>query len=190
VSASTSMARCSLNSVRASKSGEVNVSITLSRLYDDYAAATEVLRELESIGIPASEISIVASNADNWYSGKGTTSSESKHDHNRDGVDDRSEGAATGAGIGATVGGIAGLLAGLGDCCNSRNWSCCRSRVACLHGSHRRGRRRCGRHPRSFYRSRRARGGCASLRRGSPPRRDPPYRPRSRNRSRAGRSDS
>jgi len=90
------------------------VSITLSRLYDDYAAATKVLQELESRGIPASEISIVASNADNWYSDKGTTSSPSKHDHNRDGVDDRAEGAATGAGIGATVGGIAGLLAGLG----------------------------------------------------------------------------
>lgn len=90
------------------------MSITLSRLYDDYAAATEVLQELEAAGIPASEISIVASNADNWYSGKGTTSSTIKHDHNRDGVDDRAEGAATGASIGATVGGVAGLLAGLG----------------------------------------------------------------------------
>jgi hypothetical protein len=48
----------------------VNVSITLSRLYDDYAAATLVVRELESVGIPASEISIVASNAENWYSSK------------------------------------------------------------------------------------------------------------------------
>jgi hypothetical protein len=94
--------------------GEVNVSITLSRLYDDYAAATLVLQELESVGIPASEISIVASNAENWYSSKGTVSSASKHDRDHDGTDDRAEGAATGAGIGATVGGIAGLLAGLG----------------------------------------------------------------------------
>jgi hypothetical protein len=73
-----------------------------------------VLQELESVGIPASEISIVASNAENWYSGKGTTLSASKHDRDRDGADDRAEGAAAGAGIGATVGGIAGLLAGLG----------------------------------------------------------------------------
>jgi hypothetical protein len=92
----------------------VNVSITLSRLYDDYAAATLVVRELESVGIPASEISIVASNAENWYSSKGIMSSASKHDRDRDGADDGAEGAATGAGIGATVGGIAGLLAGLG----------------------------------------------------------------------------
>jgi hypothetical protein len=88
------------------------VSITLSRLYDDYAAATLVVRELESVGIPANEISIVASNAENWYSSKGTISP--KHDRDRDGADDRAEGAAAGAGIGATVGGIAGLLAGLG----------------------------------------------------------------------------
>jgi len=90
------------------------VSITLSRLYDDYAAATFVVRELESVGIPTSEISIVASNAENWYSSKGTMPSSSKHDRDRDDADDRAEGAATGAGIGATVGGIAGLLAGLG----------------------------------------------------------------------------
>jgi len=80
------------------------VSITLSRLYDDYAAATLVVRELESVGIPTSEISIVASNAENWYSSKGTMSSSSKHDRDRDDADDRAEGAATGAGIGATVG--------------------------------------------------------------------------------------
>jgi hypothetical protein len=90
------------------------VSITLSRLYDDYATATRVLYELETAGVPASEISIVASNADNWYSGKGAPVSSTKHDRDRDGVDDRAEGAAAGAGIGAAMGGIAGLLAGLG----------------------------------------------------------------------------
>jgi hypothetical protein len=89
------------------------VTITLSRLYDDYATATQVMHDLEASGIPSSDISILASNADNWYSGKGTAVG-SKHDRNRDGVDDRAEGAATGAGIGATVGGVAGLLAGLG----------------------------------------------------------------------------
>jgi hypothetical protein len=35
-------------------------------------------------------------------------------DRDRDGVDDRAEGAATGAGIGATAGGVVGLLTGLG----------------------------------------------------------------------------
>jgi len=89
------------------------MTITLSRLYDDYATATQVLHELEAAGIPGSDISILASNADNWYFGKGPAAA-SKHDRGRDGVDDRAEGAATGATIGATVGGIAGLLAGLG----------------------------------------------------------------------------
>jgi hypothetical protein len=91
----------------------MNVTITLSRLYDDYASATEVMHDLEASGIPSSDISILASNADNWYSGKGTAAAL-KHDRNRDGVDDRAEGAATGATLGATVGGVAGLLAGLG----------------------------------------------------------------------------
>jgi hypothetical protein len=55
-----------------------------------------------------SDLSIVANNSEGWYSaGK-------KVDRDRDGVDDRAEGAATGAGIGAGLGGAAGLLAGLG----------------------------------------------------------------------------
>jgi hypothetical protein len=90
---------------------ECNVTITLSRLYDDYTSATQVMHDLEASGIPISDISILASNADNWYSGKAVAP---KHDRNRDGVDDRAEGAATGATLGATVGGVAGLLAGLG----------------------------------------------------------------------------
>jgi hypothetical protein len=90
------------------------VSIILSRLYDDYASATAVLPELEAVGIPANEVSIVVSNVDNRFSGVGTATSATKRDHDRYGVDDRAEGAATGAGIGATVGGVAGLLAGLG----------------------------------------------------------------------------
>jgi len=112
------MAMCSPNSRSAAqqpfpKWRNQNVTITLSRLYDDSAAATQMVRELEAAGIPGSDISILASNADNWYSGKGPAAS-SKHDLDRDGVDDRAEGAATGATIGATAGGVAGLLAGLG----------------------------------------------------------------------------
>ena len=83
------------------------MTITLSRLYDDYATAHKVMKDLEAAGLLASEISIVASNADNWYA---TT----KHDRDRDGIDDRAEGAATGATIGAATGGLAGLLAGFG----------------------------------------------------------------------------
>ena len=82
---------------------------TISRLYDNYSDAERAVTRLEDAGVPHSDISIVANNSDNWYG-----SSSGKVDRDRDGVDDRAEGAGTGAGIGAGVGGAAGLLAGLG----------------------------------------------------------------------------
>jgi len=85
--------------------------ITISRLYDDYDTAARVVDDLERAGIPHSDISIVASNAEGWYD-RDRTSPRVDRDH--DGRDDRAEGAAAGAGIGATIGGVAGLLAGLG----------------------------------------------------------------------------
>jgi len=99
------------------------MTVTISRLYDDYATASRVVSELESAGVPHSDISIVASNADNWYSANATGRTvpaattglaTARVDRDRDGVDDRAEGAGTGAGIGAVVGGGAGLLTGLG----------------------------------------------------------------------------
>ena len=81
---------------------------TISRLYDNYSDAEQAVRRLESAGVPHSDISIVSNNSDDWYSTKG------KIDRDRDGTDDRAEGAGTGAGIGAGLGGAAGLLAGLG----------------------------------------------------------------------------
>ena len=97
------------------------MTVTISRLFDDYATASKVVRDLEAAGIPHSDISIVSNNADNWYTGDrpgkgGTTGRDStgRVDRDRDGVDDRAEGAGAGAGIGAAVGGAAGLLAGLG----------------------------------------------------------------------------
>ena len=82
---------------------------TISRLYDTYADAERAVTRLEEAGVPHSDISIVANNSDNWYGSR-----SGKVDRDRDGVDDRAEGAGTGAGIGAGVGGAAGLLAGLG----------------------------------------------------------------------------
>ena len=81
---------------------------TISRLYDNYTDAQEAVQRLEAAGVPHSDISIVANDSDNWFSG------HKKVDRDRDGVDDRAEGAGKGAGIGAGVGGTAGLLAGLG----------------------------------------------------------------------------
>ena len=82
---------------------------TISRLYDTYADAERAVTRLEGAGVPHSDISIVANNSDNWFGSR-----SGKVDRDRDGVDDRAEGAGTGAGIGAGLGGAAGLLAGLG----------------------------------------------------------------------------
>jgi hypothetical protein len=97
------------------------VTVTISRLFDDRTAAMQAVGKLEAAGLPHSEISIVSSNADNWYSSddNGARSTRGRDasgrvDRDRDGVDDRAEGAGTGAGIGAALGGAAGLLAGLG----------------------------------------------------------------------------
>jgi hypothetical protein len=83
---------------------------TVSRLYNNYGDARAAVRRLEAAGVPHNDISIIASNADNWYdNGKDTYP-----DRDLDGKDDRAEGARTGAGVGAAAGGAAGLLAGLG----------------------------------------------------------------------------
>ena len=84
------------------------MTVTISRLYDTYADAQNAVRGLEAAGVPHSEISIVANNSDSWFN------ADKKVDRDRDGVDDRAEGAGKGAGIGAGLGGAAGLLAGLG----------------------------------------------------------------------------
>jgi hypothetical protein len=81
---------------------------TISRLYDHHSDAERAVTRLEAAGVPQSDISIVANNSENWYRPGG------KVDRDRDGVDDRAEGAGAGAGIGAGLGGAAGLLAGLG----------------------------------------------------------------------------
>ena len=84
------------------------MTVTISRLYDDYTIAQQAVQRLEAAGVPHSDISIVANNSDSWFSTDKTV------DRDRDGVDDRAEGAGKGAGIGAGLGGTAGLLAGLG----------------------------------------------------------------------------
>jgi len=89
------------------------MTVTISRLYDDYSQAQQVVRDLEAAGLGSRDISIVANNSDNWYRGDRSRTTK-RVDTDRDGTDDRVEGAEAGAGIGAVVGGTAGLLAGLG----------------------------------------------------------------------------
>src|SRR5512132_3518184 len=83
---------------------------TISRLYNNYGDARAAVRQLEAAGVAHNDISIIASNADNWYNnGKDTFP-----DRDLDGKDDRAESAGKGAAIGAAAGGTAGLLTGLG----------------------------------------------------------------------------
>ena len=87
---------------------------TVTRLFDNYADAESAVAELERIGIPERDISLIANNRDN------------AHDHRIAGSGDRvdskpgaaggeaTKDAGKGAGIGGLVGGAGGLLAGLG----------------------------------------------------------------------------
>ncbi|KAA0683277.1 hypothetical protein DTW90_36590 [Neorhizobium sp. P12A] len=70
---------------------------TVTGLFDDYTDASAAVSDLESAGVPSSDISIVSNNADK-----------------RHGDSNAAEDAGTGAGIGAVVGGAGGLLTGLG----------------------------------------------------------------------------
>ncbi|MET4799682.1 general stress protein [Bradyrhizobium sp. LB11.1] len=84
------------------------MTVTISRLYDNYNDAQRAVQRLEAAGVPHSDISIVANNSESWFN------ADRKVDRDQNGVDDRAESAGKGAGIGAGLGGTAGLLAGLG----------------------------------------------------------------------------
>jgi hypothetical protein len=95
------------------------MTVKISRLYDDYASADAAARQLEAAGVSHNDISILASNADGWYDAtkdrnKPKGAVDPKHDKDRDGHDDRAEGASAGGGIGAVAGGAIGALTGLG----------------------------------------------------------------------------
>jgi len=86
---------------------------TITRVYDDYLVAENTVRDLEAAGLGSSHIGIVASNAEGWHK-PGGGDVDPKHDKDRDGADDRAEGATTGGGVGAILGGAAGAAVGLG----------------------------------------------------------------------------
>lgn len=75
------------------------MSRTITRLFDDYSDAKAAVSELERIGVPHDDLSIVANNA------HGHHDVSDVNDHG-----DVSRGASTGA----VLGGVGGLLAGLG----------------------------------------------------------------------------
>ncbi len=73
---------------------------TVTGLYDRYEDAAQAVRDLESTGIPARDISFVANNIDGKQKTIATT--------------DAGAGAGAGAAGGGVVGGAVGVLAGLG----------------------------------------------------------------------------
>ena len=93
------------------------MSRTITRLFDDYANAQTAVSELERMGIPHSDLSIVANNAtgthgdyvaaDSDHDHAGHNHADHDHDHDQTGL-------GSGASTGAVVGGVGGLLAGLG----------------------------------------------------------------------------
>jgi len=75
---------------------------TITRLFDNYSDAKSAVADLENLGIPHDDLSIVASNADGSHG-----------DHDHDGVNDHGD-VTRGTSTGAVLGGAGGLLAGLG----------------------------------------------------------------------------
>ena len=72
------------------------MTVTISRLFKDYAAAQAAVKALEDAGLADENISIFANNADKWFN------------------PDLASAAGKGAAVGAGFGGVGGLLAGLG----------------------------------------------------------------------------
>jgi hypothetical protein len=75
------------------------MTVTISRLYNNHEDARAAVRALEDAGVAHGDISILASNADNWYLPDRKV--DTYPDRGLDGRDDRAEAAGAGAGIGA-----------------------------------------------------------------------------------------
>src|ERR1700674_5806933 len=90
------------------------MTVTISRLFNNYESASQAVMKLEAAGLSPANISVVSNNADNWYTPERTRLKTGRVDKDHDGTDDRVGGAEKGAGVGAAIGGTAGLLAGLG----------------------------------------------------------------------------
>jgi hypothetical protein len=82
---------------------------TIAHMYDRYEDAERVVRELEQIGIPHDNISLVANAQNRGQPGADSTASTTATDT------PASTGAGTGATLGTAVGGGLGLLAGIGS---------------------------------------------------------------------------
>lgn len=78
---------------------------TITRLFDDYSDAANAVRELESLGVPHDDLSVIGNNVDKAHGRHDGVDIDDVNDHG-----DVSRGVSTGA----ALGGVGGLLAGLG----------------------------------------------------------------------------
>jgi hypothetical protein len=96
------------------------MTVTISRLYDDYTMASQAVRDWRLQGLASDQISIVASQLGQlWYRDK-TSRKSDKIDKDRDGTDDRVEAAETGAGNRRCPGRSCRRTRGFGHLGNSR----------------------------------------------------------------------
>ena len=87
------------------------MTVTITRLYNSHTEARAVVDALRAANVGERNISVLASNADEWHSDRKPATYPDK---DLDGRDDRAEAAGTGAGLGAVAGGAVGALTGLG----------------------------------------------------------------------------
>jgi hypothetical protein len=89
---------------------------TVTRLFDDYTDAENAVSELERMGIPERDISLIANNRDNAHDHRirGPGGRDSEQGQRETAAGEATKDAGKGAGIGGLVGGAGGLLAGLG----------------------------------------------------------------------------
>lgn len=90
------------------------MTVTISRLYNNYPDAQAAINRLEAAGVKHGDISVLASNADEWYKDGKPAKPSTFPDRDLDRKDDRGEAARTGAGLGTVAGGTVGALTGLG----------------------------------------------------------------------------
>jgi hypothetical protein len=83
---------------------------TITRLFDNYSEAERAVAELERIGVPHHDISLVGNNSDKAHDHRGTHKLGDGHTAGDHAADDAGKGATTGT----VIGGAGGLLAGLG----------------------------------------------------------------------------
>jgi hypothetical protein len=81
---------------------EIDMTQTITALFDTFDEAKIAVRDLEAAGVPHAEVSVVANNV------------HGEHDHMAANSTEAAKDAGKGAGVGATVGGLGGLLTGLG----------------------------------------------------------------------------